>query len=88
MPEYKDFEPSIELEMIERMPKSLRSGTFVIGDDLIKMTGSLGAVLQAAIERANRIKATINISVETERFNAFATDAIRTHNRTTVEWSR
>lgn len=89
MPEYKDVEVPIELEMIERMPKSLRSGTFIIGDDLIKLTGSLGAVIQAVIERANRVDASIEIHVEKERMNHFArAEAVQTFNRVTVEWTR
>lgn len=90
MPEYQDVEDSLHLEMVERMPKSMLSGSFQVSDDLINKAGSLGGVIQAAIDRANHINATIEISIGHARVNRFYSDdqVPRPHNRTLIEWTK
>lgn len=89
MPEYRDLDNPLKLEIEKRMQKNCDSGSFRITKGLIDMAGSVGAVLNAVYIRAAEINAEFTVSVEkASGSRSWEGTEIIIFAPSTVEWSR
>lgn len=89
MPEYRDLDSPLQMEIERRMQKNCDSGSFTIPRGLVDLAGSMGAVLEAVYKRADQIDAGFTIEVEKDRsFRSSADTFVLRYEKTTVSWSR
>lgn len=89
MPEYRDLDNPLQMEIERRMQKNCDSGSFTIPRGLVDLAGSMGAVLEAVYKRADQIDAEFTIEVEKDRsFRSSADTFVLRYAKTTVVWSR
>ena len=90
MPEYRDVRDPLALAIAVRMPKSLTSGSFTIGPDLLDLADQdFGKVVNVIVDRATFIGAEFNLHFEKiVQFNSFSEGHVKAFFNTTVNWSR